>query len=63
MHKGAWLLMLLSAGLQIVVFPLPDLYFLCWFALAPLLVALLRAREPDTLQLRAGVQLLPAKPA
>ena len=63
MHKRAWLLMLLSAGLQIVVFPLPDLYFLCWFALAPLLVALLRAREPDTLQLRAGVQLLPAKPA
>ena len=32
MHKRAWLLMLLSAGLQIVVFPLPDLYFLCWFA-------------------------------
>ena len=63
MHKRAWLLMLLSAGLQIVVFPLPNLYFLCWFAIAPLLVALLRAREPDTLQLRAGVKLLPAKPA
>jgi apolipoprotein N-acyltransferase len=63
MHKRAWLLMLLSAGLQIVVFPLPDLYFLCWFAIAPLLVALLRAREPDTLQLRAGVKLLPATPA
>ena len=61
-HKSAWLLVLLSAGLQIVVFPLPDLYFLCWAAVAPLLVALLRTREPDTLQLRAGVKLLPARP-
>jgi apolipoprotein N-acyltransferase len=63
MHKCAWMLVLLSAGLQIVVFPLPDLYFLGWAAIAPLLVALLRAREPDTLQLRAGVRLLPARPA
>jgi apolipoprotein N-acyltransferase len=61
-HKSAWLLVLLSAGLQIVVFPLGDLYFLCWAAVAPLLVALLRTRQPDTLQLRAGVKLLPAKP-
>jgi apolipoprotein N-acyltransferase len=45
-----------------VVFPLPNLYFLCWAGLAPLLIALLRAREPDTLQLNAGVKLLPAKP-
>ncbi len=62
MHKSAWLLVLLSAGLQIVIFPLPDLYFLGWAAVAPLLVALLRAREPDTLQLLAGVKLLPANP-
>jgi apolipoprotein N-acyltransferase len=62
MHKSAWLLVLLSAGLQILVFPLPNLYFLCWAAIAPLLVALLRAREPDTLQLQAGVKLLPARP-
>jgi apolipoprotein N-acyltransferase len=62
MHKSAWMLVLLSAGLQIVIFPLPDLYFLGWAAIAPLLAALLRAREPDTLQLRAGVKLLPARP-
>jgi apolipoprotein N-acyltransferase len=62
MHKSAWLLVLLSAGLQIVIFPLPDLYFLGWAAVAPLLIALLRAREPDTLQLLAGVKLLPARP-
>jgi apolipoprotein N-acyltransferase len=62
MHRSAWLLVLLSAGLQIVVFPLPNLYFLGWAAVAPLLMALLRAREPDTLQLLAGVKLLPAKP-
>ena len=62
LHKNAWLLVLLSAGLQIVIFPLPDLYFLGWVAMAPLLIALLRAREPDTLQLLAGVKLLPARP-
>ncbi len=61
-HNRAWLLMLLSAGLQILIFPLPNFYILCWVALTPLLVALLRARQPDTLQLREGVKLLPAKP-
>ncbi|MGZ4732121.1 MAG: hypothetical protein ACXVZH_08250, partial [Terriglobales bacterium] len=63
MRKSAWLLVLLSAGLQIVIFPLPNLYFLGWAAVAPLLIALLRAREPHTLQLQAGVKLLPARPA
>jgi apolipoprotein N-acyltransferase len=61
-HKSAWLLALLSAGLQVVIFPLTNLYMLCWVAAAPLLVALLRARPPDTLQLRAGGRLLPATP-
>jgi apolipoprotein N-acyltransferase len=61
-HKSAWLLAIVSAGLQIAVFPLPDQYFLCWVAVTPLLVALLRTRPPDTLQLRDGVQLRPAKP-
>ena len=61
-HKRAWLLVLLSAGLQIVIFPLPNLYVLGWVALAPLLVALLRARQPGALQLRAGMKLLPARP-
>lgn len=54
--------MLLSAGLQIVIFPLPNLYFLGWIALAPLLVALLRARELETLQLSEGAKLVPASP-
>ncbi len=63
MRKSAWLLVLLSAGLQIAIFPLPNLYFLGWAAVAPLLIALLRAREPHTLQLQAGVKLLPARPA
>jgi apolipoprotein N-acyltransferase len=61
-HKSAWLLVLLSAGLQILIFPLPNLYILCWFAVTPLLVALLRAREPNTLQLQEGIKLLPAGP-
>ena len=61
-RKSAWFLVLLSAALQIVVFPLPNLYMLGWVALTPLLLALLRAREPDTLQLREGMKLLPARP-
>jgi apolipoprotein N-acyltransferase len=61
-HRSAWLLVLLSAVLQIVIFPLPNLYPLDWVALTPLLLALLRAREPDTLQLREAVKLLPARP-
>jgi apolipoprotein N-acyltransferase len=60
--KSAWLLMLLSAALQILIFPLPNLYMLCWVAIAPLLVALLRARRPGTLQLQGAIKLLPATP-
>ena len=61
-HKSAWLLVLLSAALQILIFPLPNLYMLCWVAITPLLIAVLRARQPQTLQLRAGIKLLPASP-
>lgn len=61
-HSSAWLLILLSAGLQILIFPLPNLYPLCWLGVAPLLVALLHARTPETLQIQAGMKLLPAKP-
>lgn len=61
--KSAWGLALLSAGLQILIFPLPNLYMLGWVALAPLLIALLRTRAPDALQLEAPVKLLPATAA
>jgi apolipoprotein N-acyltransferase len=61
-HKSAWFLILLSAVLQILIFPLPNLYMLCWVAITPLLIALLRTRQPATLQLRAGIKLLPANP-
>ncbi len=61
-HKNAWLLVLLSAVLQILIFPLPNLYMLCWIAVAPLLAALLRAQPPDTLQLSEGTKLVPASP-
>jgi apolipoprotein N-acyltransferase len=61
-HKSAWLLVLLSAVLQIVIFPLPNFYLLGWLAMTPLLLAMLRAREPNTLQLREGIKLLPARP-
>lgn len=61
-HKSAWLLVFLSAVLQIVIFPLANLYVLCWIAVAPLLIALSRARQPNTLQLTEGIKLLPATP-
>jgi apolipoprotein N-acyltransferase len=59
-ERRSWLLAIVSAVLQVVIFPLPNVYWLCWIAVTPLLVALLRARRPDTLQLNAGVKLLPA---
>lgn len=40
----AWVLSLLSAALQVLVFPKPNLYFLSWICMAPLLYALLRGR-------------------
>jgi apolipoprotein N-acyltransferase len=59
-ESKAWLLTVVSAILQILIFPLPNLYVLSWMAVAPLLVALLRTRRPDTLQLQGAVKLLPA---
>jgi apolipoprotein N-acyltransferase len=53
---------LLSAVLQVVIFPLPGLYWLSWVAVAPLLVALLRARVEGVLQVNAPVRLGPATP-
>ncbi len=38
--KRAWLLVIVSGILQVLVFPSPALYFLCWVALAPLIVAI-----------------------
>ena len=61
-RPNTWLLVLLSAGLQVLTFPLPNWYLLGWVAVAPLLVALLRARQPVTLQLTEGAKLLPATP-
>jgi apolipoprotein N-acyltransferase len=65
-HRRAWGLTLVSAVLQVVIFPLPGLYGLAWVAVAPLLVAILRARAPETLQLQlqtnGQARLLPATP-
>jgi apolipoprotein N-acyltransferase len=61
-ERRAWALAIVSAILQIVIFPLPNLYLLSWIAVAPLLVALLHARRPETLQLEGSVKLLPARP-
>jgi apolipoprotein N-acyltransferase len=61
-HFSAWLLMVLSAILQVIIFPLPGVFALSWFALAPLLVALLRARPEGELEVAGSVKLRPATP-
>jgi len=61
-HPSAWLLVVLSALLQILIFPLPGLYILSWFALAPLIIALLRARPAGELEIADSVKLRAATP-
>lgn len=54
--------MLLSAVLQVLIFPLPGVYVLCWFALTPLIVALLRTRAAGELEIEGAPLLRPATP-
>ena len=61
-HPSAWILAVLSAILQVVIFPLPGVYMLSWFAIAPLLVALLRARPAGELEIAGSLRLHPATP-
>jgi apolipoprotein N-acyltransferase len=61
-HFSAWLLVVLSAILQVIIFPLPGVYILSWFALTPLIVALLRARPAGELEIAGSVRLRPATP-
>lgn len=42
--QRAWALALVSSGLQILVFPKANFYFLAWVAMVPLLYAVLRGR-------------------
>jgi len=62
-HYSAWLLVILSAMLQALIFPLPGLYVLSWVAFAPLMVALLRARPAGDLEIDGATRLRPATPA
>ena len=61
-HFSAWLLVALSALLQILIFPLPGLYILSWFALAPLILAVLHARPAGELEIDGSVKLRAASP-
>ena len=61
-HSSAWLLAVASAILQVIIFPLPGVYILSWFALTPLLVALLRARPAGELEVAGSVRLQAARP-
>jgi apolipoprotein N-acyltransferase len=61
-RKQAWLLVLLSAVLQVLSFPLPGLYVLSWISIAPLLIALFHANNPETLQLDESPKFVPARP-
>lgn len=61
-HRDAWLLAVISGVLQILAFPLPNIYPLSWAAIAPLLVAVLHAREPEDIHLPSALaqKLVPA---
>jgi apolipoprotein N-acyltransferase len=61
-HYSAWLLVLLSSVLQVLIFPLPGLYVLSWVAFAPLIVAVLRARPAGELEIAGSVNLRAATP-
>jgi apolipoprotein N-acyltransferase len=61
-HPSAWLLVVLSSLLQVLIFPLPGLYILSWVAFAPLIVALLRARPVGVLEMDGSVNLQAATP-
>jgi apolipoprotein N-acyltransferase len=56
-HFSAWLLVLLSSLLQVLIFPLAGWYILSWFAFAPLIVALLRARPVGALEIEGSAKL------
>jgi apolipoprotein N-acyltransferase len=61
-HPSAWLLVVLSAVLQVLIFPLPGVYVLSWVAIAPLIVALLRARPAGELEVAGSIKLRPTTP-
>ncbi|HEY7352876.1 MAG TPA: apolipoprotein N-acyltransferase [Terriglobales bacterium] len=61
-ESRAWLLAVVSAVLQVLIFPLPNLYVLGWIAVSPLLIAVLRARRPETLQLQGPAKFVAANP-
>ncbi len=61
-HSSAWLLIILSSLLQVLIFPLAGLYIFSWVAFAPLIVALLRARPVGALEIDGSLNLEAAKP-
>jgi apolipoprotein N-acyltransferase len=61
-HFSAWLLVVVSSILQVLIFPLAGLYVLSWVAFAPLIVALLRARPVGVLEMDGSVNLQAATP-
>jgi apolipoprotein N-acyltransferase len=61
-HFSAWLLILLSSFLQVLIFPLAGFYVLSWVAFAPLIVALLRARPAGPLEIEGSANLQAATP-
>ncbi|HZQ91725.1 MAG TPA: apolipoprotein N-acyltransferase [Terriglobales bacterium] len=62
---SAWGLAILSGALQVLIFPSPGLYWLCWVALAPLIVAILGLYRPRNTELLdvAGREVRPGAAA
>lgn len=53
---------MVSAILQVIIFPLPGLYILSWLAITPLIIGLLRARPAGELEVIGSIRLQPATP-
>lgn len=62
-HYSAWILVAVSAGFEVLIFPLPGVYVLSWIALTPLILAVLRARPVGELHVPGSLRLQPATPA
>jgi len=58
--RRAWLLAVLSAILQVIIFPLENLYVLGWVAITPLVVAIFQGQRPGPLQLQGVEKFVPA---
>jgi apolipoprotein N-acyltransferase len=60
--RCAWLLTVVSGALQVLVFPSPGLYFLCWIAVTPLMAVIVGSSTKELYDVR-GQEVASTTPA